>query len=131
MKSMHAPLYVMGYDLLTWLVAHVSKLPRSQRYFIGERMRGAAADFVDNISLALHSRHRRGERLEAADAALMRLRVAVRLAGDAGLLTPKQRKFLRPQLNTLGRMLGGWLKQERRHAARMCEGDDLEAGSEE
>ena len=129
MKAGTASLYVQGYDLLLWLVRFAEKLPRSRRVLHGDELLSAARAFVQSIMVALDHPAERAGQLVHADAALVRLRLALRLAGDCGVFTQQQRLFLIPQVEALGRMLGGWRKQEQvrlrlaSSAGTVCPGD--------
>lgn len=113
MKEPTASLYVQSYDLLLWMVRFVEKLSRPHRQLHGEPLLEAARALVVGLSVALKHPGLRGAQLVEAELALERLRVATRLAGDCGVMTERQRHFLVPQVESLGRMLGGWQKQAR------------------
>ncbi len=112
MKEARAALYVKGYDLLLWLVRWAEKVPRGARRFHADEILEAARAHLLACSLALSFSEGRLARLQQADEALVRLRLALRLAGDCGVLNDRNRHFLMPQLEELGRMLGGWRKYE-------------------
>lgn len=112
MKADEAPLYVDAYDLALEVIRRTERFPKSQRFVLGLRMQQAALDLLESITLALHDRQGRLARLEAAEAALTRLRLGSRLARDLELLGDKVAVALGGRYERVGRQLGGWWRRE-------------------
>lgn len=71
------------YDLLSWLLPHAEKFPRTFRFTVTQRLVDAALDLQETLFEAQSQRG--SERLHAlrrADAALNRVRLYLRLAYD-------------------------------------------------
>lgn len=102
------------YDLLLWLMPHVERFPRAQRFFVVERLAGAALDFQEAL---FEARARNGklrlQHLEGADAHLNKLRLYLRLAHTWRWLSDSQYQHVSAMIAEIGRLLGGWLKQAR------------------
>ena len=45
MQAKQSPIFTKTYDLLKWLVPHVDKYPKSQRFRLGKRIEDAVFDF--------------------------------------------------------------------------------------
>ncbi|HIQ04331.1 MAG TPA: four helix bundle protein [Anaerolineae bacterium] len=45
MQGKQSPIFTKTYDLLKWLVPHVGKYPKSQRFRLAKRIEDAAFDF--------------------------------------------------------------------------------------
>ena len=52
--------------------------------------------------------------LSKADRRLTRLRILLRLAMDTTCLSVRQHEFITKELDEVGRMLGGWIRQQRK-----------------
>jgi len=74
---------------------------------VGARACALGSDLVDAVAFALKGWDTR-EELDAADALLARLRLAVRLLGDLGTLPRPQQLSVAERLDCVGRQLGGW-----------------------
>jgi len=105
------PIFTRSFDLLSWLLPAVNHFPRSHRHSFTRRLLDAAFDLRERLEEA-HLRHgkARGASLQAADEALARLRVYLRLAGRWGWLSDGQYGHVAEMVAEVGRLLGGWRK---------------------
>lgn len=108
MKADAAPLYVRTHDLVLWLLQRTTRFPRNQRFVLGRRVEESGLDLLETVTLALVSRRLRDVRLDEADEALVRVRVAVRMCREMELLRARQAAHACRQLDEIGRMIGGW-----------------------
>lgn len=100
------------FDLLAWLLPKVETFPKPHRFTITQRLMNAALDCQDAIFEAQSQRGEARERaLRAADAALNRLRLYLRLAHHWHWLSDGQYEHVSKMVAEIGRMLGGWLKR--------------------
>jgi len=113
MRATDAPLFVHAFDLARYLLERTARFPKNQRFVLAPRIQGAALDLVEEIAIALHEPEERPSRLRAADAALMRLRLAIRLARELELIRISQADHAAREIAAIGRMLGGWRRRER------------------
>jgi hypothetical protein len=108
-------LFVRVFDLLEWLVPKGESFPRTFRHTVTARMLGAAMDLPERLYQA-HTRRGRARlaALGEADAALNVLRLYLRLAHRWRWLTDGQYEHVSAIVAEIGRLLGGWLRQEQR-----------------
>jgi hypothetical protein len=100
------------YDLLTWLLPQCERFPKSQRFVVTQRLQGAALDFQEAIFDAnACSGARRLEHLQTADSHLNKLRLYLRLSRQWSWLSSGQYEHASRMVASLGRLLGGWIKQ--------------------
>lgn len=100
--------------LLHWLLPKSERFPRAYRSTLTQRMMDAALDFPEQVIEALqHSGSTRDKHLRAADAALLRLRLYLKLAWRWGWLSDGQYQHVSRQVAELGRLLGGLRKAQR------------------
>lgn len=111
-------LFARLFDLLAWLVPRSESFPRPFRRTVTQRLLDAALDCQD---AALAAQTQKGAArqacLAAADAALARLRLYLRLAHHWHWLNDGQYEHVSRQVAEVGRLLGGWVRQAGRAAA--------------
>ncbi|MEF8713818.1 MAG: diversity-generating retroelement protein Avd [Accumulibacter sp.] len=105
-------IFTQTYDLLTWLLPHCERFPKTQRFVVTQRLQGAALDFQEAIFEA-NARHgaQRLQHLQAADAQLNKLRLYLRLARQWDWLSSGQYEHVSRLVAQVGRLLGGWIRQ--------------------
>ena len=105
------PIFVRTFDFLTWLLPATNHFPRAHRHTVTQRLLDAALDLRERLEEA-NARVDRGraERLRAADEALARVRVYLRLAAQWGWLSGGQYEHVAAMVAEIGRLLGGWRK---------------------
>jgi 23S rRNA-intervening sequence protein len=105
------PIFTRSFDLLTWLLPATNHFPRSHRHGFTQRLLDAAFDLRERLEEAhLRQGRARSERLAAADEALARRRVYLRLASRWGWLSDGQYGHVAEIVAEVGRLLGGWRK---------------------
>ncbi|MCP4625591.1 MAG: diversity-generating retroelement protein Avd [bacterium] len=99
------------YDLLAWLLPKAERFPRLYRRTVVQRLMDAALDFQEALFDAQSQGGSTRQRyLRAADAALNKVRLYLRLAHRWHWLNDGQYRHVSVMVAELGRMLGGWLK---------------------
>lgn len=99
------------YDLVLWLIPRINEFPRSQRFVLGERVETTALDLLDLLVEAQYRRDKL-ELLNRANLALLRLRHLLRLANDLHFLGVRRYEFVSERVEEIGRMIGGWARQQ-------------------
>lgn len=106
-----APLYIRAHDLARDLLP---RLEGDTHPSLRHRMAADVQELLCEISLALSFVQGRHAHQRAADHAITRLKVLVRLARDLEVLDARAGRHVGTTLVKLGRMIGGW---RRRHSA--------------
>lgn len=105
------PIFTRTFDFLAWLLPVTERFPRSQRFTATQRLLNAAFDLREELEIA--NRRKGKERLahlRAADEALDRVRLYLRLAVKWNWLTGGQYQHVAQMVAEIGRLLGGWVK---------------------
>ncbi len=103
------------FDLLAWLVPKSETFPKVHRYTVVQRLVDSALDFQELLFRARKATaSTRRQRLQEADGKLDQLRLYLRLAHHWQWLTDGQYEHVSRQVAELGRLLGGWVRQEAR-----------------
>ena len=99
------------YDFMSWLIPLTLNFPRSQRFVITRRLQDAAFNFQELIVEANAQRGpNRANKLRAADAELLKVRLYLRLCERWGWINSGQYQHASAMVAEIGRLLGGWLK---------------------
>ena len=111
MAPAETPIFTRTFDFLTWLLPITNHFPRAHRHTFTQRLLDAAFDLREELEAANHRLgNDRLARLRAADEALDRVRVYLRLAARWHWLTGGQYEHVARMLAEIGRLLGGWYK---------------------
>lgn len=105
------PIFTRTYDFVSWVIPLTLNFPRSQRFVVTSRLQGAALDFQELLIEANTTRGAaRAERLHAADAELVKVRLYLRLCQRWQWINAGQYHHASEMVAEIGRLLGGWLK---------------------
>ena len=103
----------LTYDLLAWLLPKAERFPRVYRRTIVQRLMDAVLDFQEALFDAQsQGGSTRQRHLRAADAALNKARLYLRLAHRWQWLSDGQYRHVSAMVAEIGRLLGGWLKKK-------------------
>ena len=97
------------YDLILWSCNHTGRFPRQHRFVLGERLERTLYDLLETLIQAKYTRDRK-PLLNNANLKLEILRFQVRLAKDLQCLRANSYAFAAPQIDEIGKLVGGWLK---------------------
>jgi hypothetical protein len=99
------------YDLLTWTIPQLKKFPRDQRFLLGDRIESHLLDILELLLSAHYSKEKR-DFLTKANLKLDILRFLFRLSFDMAYLSKKGYEYISMHLDEVGRMTGGWIRQQ-------------------
>jgi 23S rRNA-intervening sequence protein len=94
------------------LLQQVNTFPRAYRFVLGDRIASTALDILEGLVEASHRRDKRAV-LDTVNLKLERLRYLIRMSKDLQLLSLYKYEYVAREMNEVGAMLGGWLKQQR------------------
>lgn len=93
------------------LIPTLDKLPRSQKFFIGERMQSLIQTLMELLIEANYSkRPLKADLLKTANIKLEQFRFYMRLCYELGYFGSKKYRYLSQKVDEIGRMIGGWAK---------------------
>ena len=105
------PVFVRWMDVMKWLLPTTEKFPKRVRFTFSNRIDNLALDVVEDLVEARYAR-RKTDRLRAVNLKLERLRVLLRLCHETQLLPHKSYEFAMRSIDEVGRMVGGWIRQQ-------------------
>ena len=110
-RESELPIFVKWMDFLKWLMPVMDRLPKKVRFTLSNRISNLALDLVEDLVEARYSRNKT-TLLRGANLKLEKLRVLMRISFESGLIPMATFKHSAMALNEVGKMLGGWLKQQ-------------------
>lgn len=105
------PVFVKWMDLLKWILITTDKFPRKVRLTFSDRITNLALDIVEDLIEARYSRQKYLA-LRRANLSLEKLRVLIRICFESQFLSRKSYEHAVYSINEVGKMLGGWMKQQ-------------------
>ena len=106
------PIYTVWEEICGWTFDRTAAIPKSQRFSFGQRIDGLTLDILQLVVRAIHTRDKK-TLLEEANLKLEELRVLWRLVHKRGWISLRQLDFIHDRVDQAGRMIGGWLKQQK------------------
>lgn len=100
------------YRFVVWLIPTLDKLPRSQKFLLGDRIQATALDVLERLIEATYSKARERS-LGEANLGIEKLRFLFRICVDLRYLDPRRYEHAARALDEIGRMIGGWIKTNR------------------
>jgi len=107
---MNAPqLLEHWYKTTDWILDKCDRFPKQTRFTIAGRIANLAMEALEMITEAAYSKDKRAL-LMRINLLFEKLRLLFRLCFDRRYINPAQYEFVQSEINTAGRMCGGWLK---------------------
>jgi len=107
---MNAPtLLEHWYKTTDWVLDKCDRLPKHTRFTLAGRIANLALETLELITEAAYSKEKKAL-LTQVNLRLEKLRLLFRLCHDHQYISTAQYEFVQAEINTAGRMCGGWLK---------------------
>jgi hypothetical protein len=105
------PILQKVYDLVLWYVPIMERLPRHQKFALGDRLTQNLYELLEGLIVA---RYKVDKRLDLAllNSKLEVLRYQSRLLMDFKLISVQRYEYAVKLLDSIGRDLGGWIRQQ-------------------
>jgi hypothetical protein len=103
------PLFEHWYKTTDWILDKCDGMPKHTRFTFGGRIANLALDTLDLVNEAIYTKDRQVI-LQRINLNLELLRIFFRLCHDRRYITPAQNMYIQQEINTAGRMCGGWMK---------------------
>src|SRR5665213_3184713 len=105
------PIFVKWIDFLKWLLHTTEKFPKKVRFTFSDRINNLALNVVEELVEARYSGNKKMI-LRSANLRIEKLRVLLRISYESKFLSHEAYKHSMYALNEVGKMLGGWVKQQ-------------------
>jgi len=110
-KNKDLPVFVKWLDFLEWLLPVTERFPKRVRFTFSNRINQLALDVVEDLIEARYTREKQAH-LRRANLRLEKIRVLLRLSHRLRFLDYKRYEYAMKHINEVGKMLGGWLRQQ-------------------
>lgn len=105
------PIFSRWLSFLEWLLPTTEKFPKRVRFTFADRINNLALDIVEDLVDARYTRDK-APILQRINLRLEKLRILLRLCHGQGILPHGGFEHAARAINEVGRMLGGWLRQQ-------------------
>lgn len=105
------PIFVKWLETFSWILQTVEKFPKRVRGTMTDRLVNITLDVVEDFIEARYSKNKLGS-LKRANLRLEKARILLRIAHEQKILSHQAYKHGVYRLNEVGKMLGGWIKQQ-------------------
>lgn len=112
MPHQELPIIQKAHELILCYVPILNRLPREQKFALGDRIIAELYDLLEGLIAARYARER-VRRLETLNGKLDVLRYQSRLLLDFRLIEAKRYQHAAQLINNIGTDLGGWMKQQK------------------
>lgn len=92
-----------------WILDKCDRFPKQTRFTVAGRIGNLAVDVLELVTEAAYSKEKRAILIQV-NLRLEKLRLLFRLCHERRYINPAQYEFIQSEINTAGRMCGGWLK---------------------
>ena len=110
-KEKELPILVKWMEFLKWLLPATEKFPKRARFPFADRINNLALDIVEDLIEAQYT-HQKRALLQRANLRLEKLRILLRISYEQKYLAYKAYEHAVRAVNEVGKMLGGWIKQQ-------------------
>lgn len=100
-----------AYDFIKWVIPHIAKFPRNQRYALGERLENKIFCLLELLIDAQYSKDK-ANTPKKANLGIEQMRYLFRLCYDLQLINLKTYELSAKYLVEIGAQVGGWLRQQ-------------------
>ena len=105
------PIFIKWTDFMKWLLITVEKFPKKVRFTFSDRIINLTLDIVEDLIEARYSRQKVAT-LRRANLNLEKIRILWRICFELRVIPQKTYEHAIYSVNEVGKMIGGWLKQQ-------------------
>jgi len=110
LKNNDYPLFVTYYKTYIWILDTCEKLPRTIKFSLSERIIEIATQALELIIETIYSKNKI-PLLQKLNLVYEKLRIFFRILFDKRYISEKQYLHISENIETCGKMTGGWIKQ--------------------
>ena len=111
MDNQKETIVAKAYDFIKYALPILNKMPKDQRYLLGDRIQTMLSDLLERLLEAYYApTHQKKAILTQVNLLLEKLRYFCRLGYDLGYYNSVRYHDFAAKINEIGKMTGGWLK---------------------
>ena len=105
------PIIQKTYDFILWLIPKLGRFPKDQKFILGDRIENGLLEFL-GLLIEAEFTAKKLSVLHRANIEFEKVRMLIRMTNDLHLLGLDGYKHCSERIVEIGRMLGGWMKQQ-------------------
>lgn len=105
------PIFIKWMDFLKWLLVTIDGFPKKARFNFSDRLTNLSLQIVEDLVEARYSKNK-GPFLRRANLNLEKIRILMRICFELRFFSRKAYEHSSFLINEVGKMLGGWMKQQ-------------------
>ena len=105
------PIFIKWLDFVKWLMVTTNNFPQKARFTFTDRLTNLALLLVEDLVEARYTKNK-AVVLRRANMNLEKMRVLLRICYECRFLSRKSYEHASFSVNEVGKMLGGWIKQQ-------------------
>jgi hypothetical protein len=105
------PIFIKWMDFLKWLFVTLDGFPKKARFNFADRITSLSLQIVEDLVEARYSRNK-DQVLRRVNINLEKIRILMRICFELRFLSSKSYEHASFLINEIGKMLGGWMKQQ-------------------
>ena len=105
------PIFIKWLDFLKWLLVTIDGFPKKARFNFSDRLTNLSLQMVEDLVEARYSKNK-GPVLRRANMNLEKIRILMRICFELRFFSRKAYEHSSFLINEVGKMLGGWMKQQ-------------------
>jgi len=105
----HYPVFEHWYKTYAWILDRVDKMPKNASFSVANRLAALGLDITELLVEAIYSKEK-APFLRRVNIEIEKARMLLRLCADRRYLSLEQHAFVVREMDTVGKMCGGWLK---------------------
>ena len=109
--SKELPIFIKWMDFLKWLLVITDNFPKKARFTFVDRMTNLSFEIVEDLVEARYSKNK-SYSLKRINMNIEKLRIFIRICYECRFLSKKSYEHAAYSINEIGKMLGGWIKQQ-------------------
>lgn len=104
------PIFIQWLDFLKWLLVTTDRFPKKARFTFSDRLNQLGLGVVEDLVEARYSKDKNST-LKRINLNLEKMRVLLRISYELRFLSGSHYEQAMKRLQEIGKMLGGWIKQ--------------------
>jgi hypothetical protein len=105
------PILQKVYDLICWYVPILDRLPRNQKFALGDRLTQNLYELLEGLIIARYKPDKLSD-LISLNSKLEIMRYQTRLLLDFKLISGQRYEYAVKLIDSIGHDLGGWIRQQ-------------------
>ena len=106
------PIFIKWMDFLKWLLVTLDGFPKKARFNFSDRLTNLSLQIVEDLVEARYNKNKTVV-LRRANMNLEKIRILMRICFELRFLSRQGYEHSSVLINEVGKMLGGWMKQQR------------------